>query len=158
MTRSCRKPLSDNILGVAKGKERRVNHLNRVCLRNLLAQHWRIGDLHALQLHTDHDSSSEGYTLTMSPTSISLSTFSIESKLEKTTLRSAGQLEIDLPGSCGNIQTALDLEHVVEKAKVWVAKQGLCHFSVDLHFNGKPISNVDTLHDLEAAMMRCDVG
>ncbi|KAG6090681.1 hypothetical protein E4U15_000033 [Claviceps sp. LM218 group G6] len=93
----------------------------------------------------------------MSPTSISLSTFSIESKLEKTTLRSAGQLEIDLPGSCGNIQTALDLEYVVEKAKVWVAKQGLCHFSVDLHVNGKPMSNVDTLNDLEAAMMRCDV-
>ncbi|KAG5966772.1 hypothetical protein E4U58_002426 [Claviceps cyperi] len=93
----------------------------------------------------------------MSPTSIFLSTFIIESKLEKTTLHSAGQLEVDFPGSCGNIQTALDLEHVVEKAKVWVAKRGLCHFSVDLHVNGKPISNVDTLHDLEAAIMRCDV-
>ncbi|KAG6034310.1 hypothetical protein E4U19_005855 [Claviceps sp. Clav32 group G5] len=93
----------------------------------------------------------------MSPTSISLSTFSIGSKSKKIVLNSAGQLEIDLPGSCGNIQTALDLEHVVDKAKVWVAKQGLCHFSVDLFVNGKPVFNVDTLHDLEAAMMRCDV-
>ncbi|KAG6177751.1 hypothetical protein E4U27_004158 [Claviceps purpurea] len=81
----------------------------------------------------------------------------MESKLKKIALNSAGQLEIDLPGSCGNIQTALDLEHVVEKAKVWVAKQGLCHFCVDLFVNGKPVSNVDTLHDLEAAMMGCDV-
>lgn len=94
----------------------------------------------------------------MGPSSISLPSFSIESKMEKTILNSAGRLEIRLPDSCGPVHTALELEQVVGKANVWIARQGLCHFIIDLFVNGTPVSQVDTLHHLETVIMGCDVG
>ncbi|KAG5928194.1 hypothetical protein E4U42_001134 [Claviceps africana] len=89
--------------------------------------------------------------------SISLPTLSIKSKSDDTILTSKGELDIRLPGSCGIIETALELEQVAGKAKVWIAKKGLCHFVVDFFINGIPISDAETLHHLETVIMRCDI-
>ena len=96
--------------------------------------------------------------MTMGPSSIYLPTFRIKSKSENIILTSTGELDIQLPASCEAIETAMELEQVAGKAKVWIAKQGLCHFMVDVSVNGIPVSDNDTLHHLETVMTRCDVG
>lgn len=93
----------------------------------------------------------------MAPTLVSLPSFSIENKLDKTILTSTGALDINLPDSFGTAQTALELEQVLGKAQVWIARQGLCHFMVDLSINGVPISQAGVLRHLETMMAGCEV-
>ncbi|KAG5978752.1 hypothetical protein E4U55_005995 [Claviceps digitariae] len=95
--------------------------------------------------------------MTMGSSSISLPTLSIKTKPENIILTSTGELDIQFPGSCGVIGTAMELEQVAGKAKVWIAKQGLCHFMVDFSVNGIPISDADTLHHLETVITKCDI-
>ncbi|KAG6011775.1 hypothetical protein E4U54_007913 [Claviceps lovelessii] len=93
----------------------------------------------------------------MCQSSISLPAFSIKSKSQDIILTSTGELDLHLPRSCGVIGTVTELEQLAEKAKLWIAKQGLCHFMIDFSVNGISVSDADTLHYLEAVIARCDI-
>lgn len=90
--------------------------------------------------------------------SISLPDFSIAHKLEHTTLTATGALEIDIPADCGTARTSIELEDLILRTRLWIARTGSCYFNIDISVNGHRVTGPDQLERIRDMMLTFEVG